>query len=62
MGEMAGGGVGKEEDKPPYRHFGVAVLLQDTYHVEEMFMEQWQQFQPSRSWLPNWCPPVVPFP
>ena len=38
---LGGGGwmVGRKEDKPLYRHFGVAG------HVEGIFMEQWQQFQ-----------------
>ena len=45
--ERGGWGLGREEDKP---HFGVAVATWDSYkapsyHVEEMFMEQWQQFQ-----------------
>ena len=37
---LGGGGwvVGRKEDKPLYRQFRVAV------HVEETFMEQWQQF------------------
>ena len=35
-------GVGREEDKLPYRHFGVAVA---SYKAPTMSMEQWQQFQ-----------------
>ena len=52
---LAVAGWGKrEEDKSLYRHFGVAVATRPpgvatrhlpTYHVEKMFMEQWQQFQ-----------------
>ena len=42
--------VVREVGTPPYRHFGVAVAtwdsyIQGTYHAEEIFMEQWQQFQ-----------------
>ena len=35
--------VGREMDKPPYRHFEVAVAmkLQGTYHVEDTFKKQW---------------------
>ena len=43
-------GVGREEDRPTYRQFEVAVTTWGSYkapttYVEEMFMEQWQRFQ-----------------
>ena len=36
--------VGREEDTPPYRHFGVAVATCGA-PTTGTFMEQWQQFQ-----------------
>ena len=66
-GRAAGKRIGREEDKPPYRQFGVAVATWDMYSCKPPAISamlrrySWSNGSSFRSWLPNWCPPEVPF-
>ena len=50
--------VGREEDKPPYRHLGVAVATWGSHKAPTMLRRcSWSNGSSFRSWLPNWYPP-----
>ena len=56
------GEVGREEEKPPYRHFGVAMAIWGGYKAPNMSRRcLWSNGSSFRSWLPYWCHPEVPF-
>ena len=54
--------VGREEDKPPYRHFGIAVATWKSYKAPTMSRRRsWSNGSSFKSWFPNWCSPGAPF-
>ena len=46
-------GGGREEDKSPYRQFGVAVATWGSYKTPTMSRCSWSNGSSFRSWLPG---------